>query len=180
MRKKILIGLGVFAGLLAVFLVVVALQPDEFRVTRSATIAAPPGEVFPHVNDFRKWDAWSPWAKKDPNAKNTIEGGPGEGQIFNWAGNSEVGEGSMMMVISEPPEGIAIALSFIRPFEDTADVQFTFRPEGDQTIVTWTMSGKNNFISKAVCLFMDIDKMIGGDFENGLASLKAVVEGEKK
>jgi hypothetical protein len=177
MRKKISIVLAVIAGLIAAFLVVVAMQPSEFHVARSNTIAAVPEQVFAHVNNFHKWDAWSPWIKLDPNARNTYEGpDEGEGAIFRWVGNQDVGEGSMTIVNSQPPERIQIRLDFIKPFEDTANVDFTFQPQGAKTGVTWSMSGENNFIAKAMCLFMDMDKLVGDKFEEGLASLKKEVE----
>jgi len=177
MRKKILIALAAIAGLIAGFLVVVALQPSEYSVTRSATIAAPVPEVFAQVNDFHKWEAWSPWAKLDPAAKNSFEG-PDEGEdaIFRWTGNEEVGEGSMTIVENRPYELIRIKLDFVKPFEDTADVEFTFQPQDDQTVVTWSMAGRNNFIGRIMCLFMDMDEMIGGMYEQGLANMKQVVE----
>lgn len=179
MLKKILLGL---AALIAVFLVVVALQPDEYRVTRAAAIAAAPERVFAQVNDFHNWEAWSPWAKLDPNAKATFEGpNSGEGAVFIWAGNSEVGEGRMTLTQSRPNDLIRIRLDFVKPMEGTSDVEFSFKPQGgDQTAVTWSMSGRNNFIGKAICLFMNQDKMLGGYFEKGLANLKAVVEGPRK
>jgi uncharacterized protein YndB with AHSA1/START domain len=176
MRKFVLISLAAVAGLIALFLVVVALQPSEFHVVRSATIAAPAATVFGQVNDLRKWNAWSPWAKRDPNARNTFEGAEeGEGAIFHWAGNQEVGEGSMTIVESRPHERIGIRLDFLKPFASTADVQFTFQPQGERTVVTWSMDGENNFIAKAICLFMDMDQMIGSDFEAGLAHMNEVV-----
>jgi uncharacterized protein YndB with AHSA1/START domain len=174
MLKKILIAL---AAIIAVFLGVVALQPSEFRVARSAKMSAPPEEVFAQVNDFHKWDAWSPWAKLDPNANNSFEGPTsGNGAVFKWSGNSEVGEGSMTILESRPDELIRIRLDFVKPFEDTSTTEFTFEPQGDQTEVTWSMFGRNTFISKMFCLFMDMDKMIGDKFEEGLASLKAIAE----
>jgi hypothetical protein len=176
--KKILLGLAL---LLAIFLIVVALQPDEFRISRSAAIAATPQQVFAQVNDFHKWEAWSPWAKLDPNAKSTFEGPPaGEGAVFSWAGNSEVGEGRMTLTQSRPSELIRIKLDFVKPMEGTSDVEFTFKPENNGTRVTWSMSGRNNFISKAVCLFLNQDKMLGGYFEKGLANLKSVAETARK
>ena len=177
MLKKILIALVL---VVVVFAGVVAMQPGEFRVERSTTIAAAPAEVFAHVNDFHKWDAWSPWAKIDPNAKESFEGAPaGEGAILKWSGNSDVGEGSMTLTESRPPEFIRIKLDFVRPFEDTSTVEFHFKESDSQTQVTWSMYGKNNFIAKAMCLFMNMDKMIGDKYEEGLASMKAVVEGKK-
>ncbi len=174
MLKKILIGI---AAIVAVFIVVVALQPAEFRVTRSATVSAPPPAVFAQVNDFHKWEAWSPWAKLDPAMKQTYEGAPaGTGAVYTWAGNSKVGEGRMTITESRPSDLVRIRLEFFKPFASTADTEFTFRPQGDQTAVTWSMSGKNNFIAKAFCLFMNMDKMVGGDFAKGLAQLKSIVE----
>jgi len=133
------------------------------------------------VNDFHNWEAWSPWAKLDPAAKATFEGpSTGTGAIFKWVGNKEVGEGSMTITESRPSDLIRIKLEFLRPFEATNSAEFTFKPEGNRTAVTWSMEGKNNFIAKAVCLFMNMDKMVGGQFEQGLAQMKAVVEAAPK
>lgn len=174
MLKKILIGVAV---LVVVFVVVVALQPDEFRVARSTVISAPPAVVFAKVNDLRTWQQFSPWAKLDPNAKATFAGPEtGAGASFAWAGNSEVGEGTMTIVESRPHELIRFKLEFVKPFEGTNDAQFTFKPTGAQTEVTWSMSGKNNFLFKAVGLFLDCEKMIGPQFEEGLANLKVLSE----
>ena len=178
MIKKILLG---FAALIVVFLIVVALQPNEYRVARTAAVAAAPERVFAQVNDFHNWEAWSPWAKLDPNAKATFEGPrSGQGAVFIWAGNNEVGEGRMTVTESRPSDLIRIKLDFVKPMEGTSDVEFTFKPQGNDTAVTWTMSGRNNFIGKAICLFMNQDKMLGGYFEKGLASLKSAVEGARK
>lgn len=171
--KKVLLGLALLVAVLVGF---IAMQPSEFVIERSLSIEAAPEEVFAFVNDFHKWNDWSPWAKLDPKAQNSFEGpDSGEGAIFRWAGNSEVGEGSMTLVQSQPYDAIRIRLEFIKPFADTSDVQFSFRPEGDQTAVTWTMNGRHNFISKAMCLVMDMDKMVGGQFEQGLENLKSAV-----
>jgi uncharacterized protein YndB with AHSA1/START domain len=176
--KGIVIGL---ATVVVVSVVVIGLQPPEFRVTRSATISAPPAEVFARVNDFHNWDDWSPWAKLDPAAKITFDGpGSGTGAVFAWSGNDQVGEGRMTIIESRPHELVRIKLDFIRPFESTSTAEFTFKPEGDGTVVTWSMYGENNFLSKAFCLFMNMDKMIGGDFEKGLAQMKAVTEAAVK
>ena len=178
MLKKILIAL---VAIVVVLVGVVALQPSEFRVVRSATISAPAPAVFAQVNDFHNWEAWSPWAKRDPAAKTTFEGpAAGTGAIFRWAGNEEVGEGSMTITESRPSDLIRIKLEFLKPFASTATAEFTFKPEGNQTAVMWSMAGKNNFIAKAVCLFTDMDKMVGGDFEQGLAQMKSVVEAAPK
>ena len=174
MLKKIVIGLAV---VVLVFAFVVALLPSDFRVARSATIAAPPAVVFSQVNDFHKWMAWSPWAKMDPAAKNTFEGAPaGTGAVFAWDGNSKVGEGRMTLTESRPPDLIRIKLDFVRPFAGTNNVEFTFKPEGNQTVVTWSMAGKNNVVTRAIGVFMSMDKMIGGEFEKGLAQMKAIAE----
>jgi len=174
MLKKILIVLVI---IIIVLVGVVAVQPADFRITRSATIAAPPAAVFEQVNDFHKWNDWSPWAKLDPNAKNTFEGpAAGLGAKFAWSGNNEVGEGSMTITKSKPSERILMDLVFVKPFAGTSVAEFTFRPDGAGTAVTWSMSGRNNFIGKAVSLCMNCDKMVGGQFEKGFANLKTVVE----
>lgn len=178
MIKKILIGLAV---IVVVLVVIIALQPSHYRVERSATMKAPPSVVFAQVNDFHKWNAWSPWAKLDPAMKQTFEGAPaGNGAVYTWVGNKDVGEGRMTITDSHPSDLIKIKLEFIKPFAATNATDFTFKPQGDQTAVTWTMSGDNNFIGKAFSLFMNMDKMIGGDFEKGLAQMKAVAEAAPK
>lgn len=175
MIKKTLAILAIALVAIAVY---AAFQPSEYRVQRSAVIAAPPAAVFPHVNELRKWEAWSPWAKRDPEMKQTYDGAPsGEGATSHWSGNSEVGEGRMTIVESRPDELVTIRLEFIKPFESTSSSQFDFQPEGAGTRVTWSMHGENEYIGKVLCLFMDMDAMIGADFEEGLAALKAVAEG---
>jgi hypothetical protein len=174
MLKKTLIAL---AAIVVVFVAVVAMQPSDFRIARTATMSAPAPAVFAQVNDFHNWESWSPWAKLDPAAKTAFEGpSAGTGAIFRWAGNREVGEGSMTIIESRPSDLVRIRLDFLRPFAATNVAEFSFKPEGDKTAVTWSMSGKNNLIGKAICLFMNMDKMVGGKFEEGLASMKAVVE----
>jgi len=177
MLKKILIALAL---IVLVFVLVVASRPADFRITRTATIAAPPDIVFPQVNDFHNWDAWSPWAKLDPAMKQTYEGAPsGVGAIYTWAGNSEVGEGRMTITGSETNELVQINLEFLKPFAAVNTTEFTFTPGTNQTQVIWSMSGKNNFMAKAFGLFVNMDKMVGADFEKGLAQLKAVSEQKK-
>lgn len=176
--KRVLIGL---VAVVAVLAIVVAMQPAEFRVVRSAAIPAPPEQVFAQVNDFHHWNDWSPWAKLDPAAKNTFEGASqGTGAIFTWSGNSDIGEGRMEILESRPNELVKINLEFIKPFPSKCITQFTFKPVDDQTSVTWDMNGQNNFVGKAMCLVMDMDKMIGPDFERGLANIKSVVEATSK
>jgi hypothetical protein len=174
--KKILIAFGV---ILLLFLAIVALQPGEFRITRSTVIAAPTDVVFAQVNDFHRWNDWSPWAKLDPAAKNSFEGpAAGTGAKLSWAGNDKIGEGQMTILESRPGELIQIKLEFFKPFPGVSTSEFTFKPEGGKTTVVWSMYGKHSFMEKAVCLFMNMDKMIGGDFETGLASIKTIAEAE--
>lgn len=170
--------LMVLAVIVIVFLVVVALRPSEFRVTRTASIAATPATLFDQINDFHKWEAWSPWAKLDPAARNSFEGkSAGTGAAFAWSGNSKVGEGRMTITESRPSELVQLRLEFMKPFKATNTAAFTFKSEGDQTVVAWSMAGRNNFMAKAIGLFINCDKMVGGQFETGLANLKSVTEG---
>lgn len=178
MFTKLFVGLLVFLG---VFAAVVATRPDDFRVTRSLLISAPADRVFQQVNDLHKWEAWSPWAKLDPNGKTSYAGpASGAGAAFSWDGNSQVGEGTMTITESRPTQFLQFRLDFRRPMTATNTAEFVFAPQGDQTKVTWTMYGRNNFLGKAVSLVMNCDKMIGGQFETGLAQLKAVAEAEPK
>jgi uncharacterized protein YndB with AHSA1/START domain len=171
---KIAIGLLL---IIAIFCVIVATRPSHYEVQRSSTIAAPAPVVFEQINDFHNWEGWSPWSKLDPAAKNSFEGPTsGKGAVFKWSGNDKVGEGTMTLIDSQPNQRVKIRIDFVRPFKDTSIAEFTFKPDGDKTAVTWSMSGEQNFIGKAVCLFMNMDKMLGGDFEKGLAQMKAVAE----
>ena len=173
MLKKILLGL---VAVIVIFLIVVALQPADFRISRTAVIAAPPASVFEQINTFQKWSDWSPWAKLDPNAKNTFEGpASGVGAKFAWSGNNEVGEGSMTITDSKPGERVLMDLVFTKPFAAKNVTEFTLKPEGMGTAVTWTMTGKNDFMGKAIGLIVNCDKMVGGQFEKGFENLKAVV-----
>ena len=161
--------------------VIVATRPSEFRIERATTIAAPAPVVFAQVNDFHKWEAWSPWAKLDPQVKNSYEGAPaGQGAVFAWAGNDKVGEGRMSITDSRPNELIRIKLEFRKPFAATNTAEFAFKPDGDRTAVKWNMFGHNNFMSRAVFLFVDMDKALGGEFEKGLAAMKAAAEASAK
>lgn len=172
MLKKFFIGLAV---LLAIFAIVVALQPSSFRIERNATINAAPDKVFTQVNDFHNWQDWSPWAKLDPKASSQYAGPKsGEGAKFSWDGNSNVGVGAMTIMQSQPHKNIGIKLDFVEPMAATSDVRFTFKPNGKKTDVTWTMEGQASFIEKAMALLVfDRDEMIGGMFEKGLKNLDA-------
>ncbi len=168
----------ILVALVGVMVALVAAQPAAYRVTRSATIDAPPSKVFEQVYDFHKWKAWTPWLKADPDAKVTIEGPSGKGAIYKWSGNDDVGEGTMTLTESQPSERIRLKLDFVRPWPGTTDAEFTFKAEGDKTVVTWAIIGERDFQGKAIGLVMD--KMIGGKFEEGLASMKSVVESASK
>ena len=177
MIKKILLAL---IALIFAFVVIVALQPAEFRISRSITIAAPTAAVFEQITDFHKWQAWSPWAKRDPNMKQSYEGPPaGVGASYAWSGNDEVGAGRMTMIESRPSELIRIKLEFLKPFAATNTSEFTLKPDGNQTAVSWSMFGTNNFMAKAFGLVMNMDKLVGRDFEKGLAQLKSATEANR-
>jgi hypothetical protein len=174
MIGNILIGLAV---LVVLFIIVVATRPDSFRVTRSATVTAPAAVVFEQVNDLHKWEAWNPWLKLDPSCKMTYEGpAAGVGAGYTWVGNNKIGEGRMTITESRPNEVIRFNLEFLKPFKANNTAEFTFKPDGNQTTISWSMAGKRNFVFKAFGLFVDCDKMVGRDFEKGLADLKAAAE----
>jgi uncharacterized protein YndB with AHSA1/START domain len=171
--------------LIGIFIVVVvagvllfaASRPDTFSVQRSTSIKAPPEKIFALVNDLKQWPAWSPWGKKDPNQKITY--GlitAGQGASFAWEGNKEVGQGEMKVAASTPASLVRLDLHFIKPFEGRNQVDFKLEAQGDSTQVVWDMSGPAPFINKVMGLFMNFDKMIGKDFEEGLANLKALAE----
>lgn len=180
-KKAILAIFVVLVLVVVVFCVVVALQPEDFKITRTATMNAAPDKVFEQVNDFHKWEVWSPWAKIDPAMKTTYSGTPsGTGSSYSWVGNDQVGEGRMTMIESHPHDNVRIDLEFIKPFAAKNLTEFTLKPEGDKTDVTWTMTGKNNFPAKAFSLIMNMHKVVGGDFEKGLEQMKTVVESAPK
>ncbi|MGD9785760.1 MAG: SRPBCC family protein [Hyphomicrobiaceae bacterium] len=180
MFKHILIGL--FSAFLA-FFTYVAMKPAAFNVSRSTVIAAAPSAVYPHIASFKKWQAWSPWAKKDPAAKASYSGPEsGVGATFEWSGNSEVGEGAMAIVDAKTDERVGIKLTFTKPMAGSSDVLLTLRPEGQGTSVTWAIAGQNGFVARAFMMLFgyDMEKMIGDEYAKGLANLKAVVEGAPK
>lgn len=163
--------------LVAAVLVVVAMRPDDFTVQRSATIRAAPEKIYPLLADFRQWPAWSPWEKLDPDMKRSLSGAPsGPGAVYAWEGSSKVGAGRMEIKDAAPPSKVLIQLDFLRPFEAHNVTEFALAPRGDRTELTWQMRGKAPFVSKLMGLFVDMDKMIGKDFEQGLANLKAAAE----
>lgn len=181
MLTYLLYALIAFIVLVGLFLIAASMQPTDFSYARSTKIGATPEAVFPHVNELKKWDAWSPWAKLDPKMKEEYAGpASGTGASHSWSGDANVGEGKMTIVESKPNEQIDIKLEFERPMKCANDVRFAFKPEGDQTLVTWTMTGKNTFMGKCMGLLMNMEKMIGAQFDQGLASMKSVVESEVK
>jgi hypothetical protein len=166
---------------LLLLVVVIATRPSEYTVTRSINISAAAEAIFPHVNDLRQFQVWNPWGKIDPAMKIAFEGPQsGKGAIYSWAGNNKVGEGRMTITDSRPGELVHMHMDFFKPMAGTGEVEFSFKPQGSQTVVTWTMTGGNNFAGKAFGMFMNMDKMIGGQFERGMADLKAVVEAAAK
>lgn len=178
MLKKIL---AIVALLFAGLLVVIATRPAQFRVVRGAQIAASPEVVFALIDDFHAWTTWSPWERLDPNLKREYSGAPrGKGAAYAWAGNDQVGSGSMTITDSQSPERIEIRLEFTEPFEATNVTTFTLKPAAGGTHVEWAMVGDNNFVGKAMSLFMDMDQMVGKDFEQGLANLSAAAEAQAR
>lgn len=151
--------------------------PDTFRVERTVSIKAPPERIFPLLNDFRRWSAWSPWEKLDPDMKRSYNGlMPGAGSSYRWEGNDKVGAGRMEITVSEPPLKIGIKLDFTRPFEAHNSAEFTLAGKGDTTDVTWAMFGPSPYSSKVMAVFFSMDRLIGKDFETGLANLKTIAE----
>jgi Polyketide cyclase / dehydrase and lipid transport len=172
----------VVAGILVVLLVVIFTRSPTYRVSRSTNVAAPPAVVYGEVVDFRQWVAWSPWGALDPTMRLTYSGPTsGPGAAYAWVGNDKVGEGKMLITGSKPNEEVNIKLDFLKPFEATALTGFTFEPaSGGGTKVTWSMTGENNFVMKAMSIVHDMDADIGKDFDRGLAALKSVSEAEAK
>lgn len=167
MLKKILIALGVLAlGLLGLILT----RPDTYRVERSTTVKASPELAYAYLLDFHQFEQWSPWAHLDPAMKKNIVG-EGQGATYHWSGNDQVGEGRMTITRVEAPARIEIALEFIRPFASKAETGYVIAPEGEGAKVTWWMTGHNNFVSKAFGLFVNIEEMVGKDYEKGLSAL---------
>jgi hypothetical protein len=174
----ILLGAAAVVALLAV---VVALQPAGFRIARTVKMSAPASAIFPHINDMRQWMAWSPWEKLDPMMRRQYEGASsGEGSVYSWRGDKNVGEGRCTILESRPDELVRMRLEFVRPFKATNGAEFILQSEGDETAVTWAMTGERTFMFKAMNLVMNMDKMCGGAFEQGLGELKEIVESERQ
>lgn len=177
MLKIALIALAIIAVGVAGLLAYASTKPDVSRIARSARIEALADRVFPLINELPTWQAWSPYEKKDPDMQRSFTGpAAGVGAQYAWAGDRNIGEGRMEIVESAAPSKVAIRLEFLKPFRHTAMADFTLQPAGEGTTVTWTMTGPANLMSKVMSIFFDFDKMIGGDFEAGLADLKALAE----
>ena len=177
MLKRILLGLvAVIVVAVVVVLILAVQQPDEFRIQRTATINAPAEKIQPHIADFHQWSGWSPYEQLDPAMQRTFSGAEaGKGSIYEWSGNDDVGQGRME-ILDATPDKVTIKLDFYKPMEASNTAAFALQPKGDATDVTWAMYGPMPFISKIMCVFFDLDKMIGPDFEKGLAALKKVSE----
>ena len=168
---------GIIVVLVAAVLLYATTKPDAFRVQRTALIKAPPEKIFPLINDFKQWGAWSPCEKKDPTMQRTFGATTsGPGAKYAWNGNKNVGQGSMEIQESAPPSKIVLKLDFVKPMEGHNVVEFTLQPVNDGTRVTWDMQGPTPYLAKIIHVFFDMDRMVGGDFETGLANLKASAE----
>ncbi|MBY0475691.1 MAG: SRPBCC family protein [Nitrosomonas sp.] len=163
--------------LIATILIYAAMQPDTFRIERSISINASPEKIFPHINDFHRWEAWSPWEKIDPGIKRSYSGAEsGKGAIYEWQGNQDIGQGRMEIVKSTPSRNLVIELHFLQPFEARNTVEFQLEAGDNATAVTQAMYGSNSFVSKLMNLIFDMDKMVGEKYEEGLVSLKTIAE----
>ena len=178
MFKKILIAaIVIISAIAALFCVVAAFQPEDFKITRTASIKAPPAAIFEQIDDFHNWESWSPWAKIDPTMRSTYSGPEnGVGAAYAWSGNGDAGEGKMTILESRPSDHIKIDLEFTAPIAAKNLIEFAIAPDGDKTNVTWTMTGKRNFALKAFSLVVNMDRLVGTDFEKGLSQLRSKVE----
>ncbi|THJ23800.1 MAG: polyketide cyclase [Nitrospira sp. CG24D] len=163
--------------LIAAILIYAATKPDTFQVQRSTHIAAPPEKVFERIEDLHQWASWSPWEKRDPAMKKSYSGAPqGAGAALDWDGNNDVGTGRMEIVSTVPPSRVVIKLDFLKPFEAHNQAEFTLEGGDTATTVTWAMHGPQPFMMKVMDLVMGMDRMVGKDFETGLANLKQLAE----
>ena len=167
----------VLAIAIATVLILAAAKPDTFSVERAISVKAPPEKIFPLINDFRRWRSWSPYENRDPAMKRSYSGAEsGKGAVYAWEGNRNVGSGRMEILQASMPTTIVIKLDFFKPFEGHNTAEFTMLPQGDTTRLTWKMHGPAPLMSRVMQVFMDLDRMIGKDFEVGLANLKKLTE----
>jgi uncharacterized protein YndB with AHSA1/START domain len=174
MFKKIALAVVVAIGVLLVY---AATRPGSLHVQRTASIKAPPERIFPLISDFHSWSSWSAYEKVDPGMKRAYSGAAtGKGAVYEWAGNSQVGQGRMEITDVSHPSRVTIKLDFIKPLEGHDIAEFALVPQGDSTRVTWTMDGATPYVGKLIGVFVNMDTMIGKDFETGLGNLKAIAE----
>jgi uncharacterized protein YndB with AHSA1/START domain len=167
----------VLAVAIAIVLILAATRPDTFSIQRAATIKAPPEKIFAVISDFHRWGSWSPWENRDPAMQRSFSGAnSGRGAVYAWDGNKNVGSGRMEILDVSVPSKIVIKLDFLKPFEAHNTAEFTMLPQGDATNLNWRMHGPATFISKLMHVFINIDSMVGKDFEAGLANLKRLTE----
>ena len=177
MFETIAIVAVVLAIAIAIVLILAATRPDRFSVQRATTVKAPPEKIFPLINDFHQWGTWSPYENKDPAMKRNYSGAAsGKGAVYAWDGNKNVGSGRMEILDTAAPSKIVIKLDFFTPFEGHNTAEFTMLPQGDATNVTWLMHGPLPFMGKIMHVFINMDRMVGKDFEIGLANLKRFTE----
>lgn len=177
MVKVLKIAGGVLAAAVVLLLLFAAAKPDAFRVERKIVIKASPEKIFPWLEDPKKTTEWSPWEKMDPNVKKTFSGAAkGKGAVYEWDGNKDIGAGRLEITESVPPTTVVMDLHFLRPMDDRSVARYETKAVDGGTEVTWSISGKNTFVAKIMCVFMNMDKMIGGEFEKGLADLKTLAE----
>lgn len=181
MKKAFLIGLGLLVTGIAAVLAVAATQEGKYHVERSQTIAAPVAEVYAVMSDFRQFEKWSPWEHLDPNLKKTFTGAEkGEGAVYDWSGNDKVGSGRMTITRAVENQRVDIKLEFFKPFPATSQTSWILKDEAGKTNTTWSMDGRNvGLMAKTFGLFMNMDKMLGADFERGLSQLKNICEKTK-
>ena len=168
----------IFIAILVIaFLAVASMRPNTFSLQRKININAPPEKIFPHLNDFKNWGAWSPWEKMDPELKRNFSGSAsGKGAHYSWVGNKKVGAGNMEITRSVPSSNIELNLNFLKPFKASNVTEFKITRNGDMTNVSWEMRGPLNLMMKVMHMFMNMDDMVGKDFETGLTNLKSIVE----
>src|SRR5262245_17490672 len=176
MFETLVIIVVVLAIVITIVLILAVIKPDTFRVERAATVNAPAERIFPLISDFHQWLNWSPWEGRDPALKRSYGGAErGEGAVYAWEGDKNVGSGRME-ILEATPSKVVIKLDFLKPFEAHNTAEFTMMPQGGKTRVTWVMHGPAPFISKVMQVFMNMDRMVGKDFETGLANIKTISE----
>jgi hypothetical protein len=177
MLRIFLVIVGALVLAIAGILAYAAMQPDTFRIARSAAIKAPAEKIYPLMSDFRRGAEWSPYEKKDPDMKRRFSGAAsGKGAVYEFEGNGEIGAGRLEITDAAPPSKVVLRLDVIKPFAASHTIEYSIAPKSDATEVTWSMHGQQPLLARAMCLFFNMDKMVGADFEAGLANLKSIAE----